>query len=237
VLTRRSFLGVAAGAMVTPMSTRGEAPDAVPEKLDHILLGCSDLNRGIAFVEKHLGVKAMFGGVHPGRGTQNALLSLGERHYLEIIAPDPAQPDSKSARRLQLEKLGAPRLVEWAAHPGDLASFAKKLQAASLPFEGPTPGSRKRPDGRMLQWQTLTLNDDASGSLPFFIEWSADSPHPSADAPAGCRLLQFELVTPEPERLAKTLALLSLSVPVVKGKDLQLRARFAGPKGTLELTS
>jgi catechol 2,3-dioxygenase-like lactoylglutathione lyase family enzyme len=223
--------------MVTPMLTRGAEPDAVPEKLDHILLGCSNLERGIAFVEQHLGVKAMFGGVHPGRGTQNALLSLGLRHYLEIIAPDPAQPDSKSVRRSQLEKLSEPRLVEWAAHPGDLSSFAKQLQQARLTFEGPTPGSRKRPDGRLLQWQTLTLNDDAYGLLPFFIEWSADSPHPSADAPAGCHLAHFELATAEPEKLAKTLKLLSLDVPVAKAEKSQLRARFAGPKGNWELTS
>ncbi len=223
--------------MVTPMLTRGDAPDAVPEKLDHILLGCGDLDHGIAFVEQRLGVRAMFGGVHPGRGTQNALLSLGERHYLEIIAPDPAQPASKSARRAQLEKLTEPRLVGWAAHPGDFSSFAKRLQQAGLAFEGPAPGSRERPDGRLLQWQTLTLNDDASGLLPFFIEWSADSSHPSADAPAGCHLIRFELATPEPEKLAKTLALLSLDVPVAKGEKPQLRAHFAGPKGNLELTS
>jgi catechol 2,3-dioxygenase-like lactoylglutathione lyase family enzyme len=237
VLTRRLFLGVAAGAVVTPMMTRGDVTDTVPEKLDHILLGCSDLDRGIAFVEQHLGVKAMFGGVHPGRGTQNALLSLGHRHYLEIIAPDPAQPDSKSPRRSQLEKLSEPRLVEWAAHPGDLSSFAKRLQQAGLTFEGPTPGSRKRPDGRLLQWQTLMLNDDASGLLPFFIEWNADSPHPSADAPAGCHLVRFEVATPDPQKLAKTLKLLSLDVPVAKAEKPQLRAQFAGPKGHLELTS
>jgi catechol 2,3-dioxygenase-like lactoylglutathione lyase family enzyme len=223
--------------MVTPMLTRGDVPEAVPEKLDHILLGCSDLDRGIAFVEQHLGVKAIFGGVHPGRGTQNALLSLGERHYLEIIAPDPAQPDSKSARRSQLEKLTEPRLVEWAAHPGDLRSFAKRLQQAGLAFEGPTPGSRKRPDGRLLQWQTLTLKDDASGLLPFFIEWSANSLHPSADSPAGGHLVRLELATPEADQLAKMLALLSLQVPVVKAEQPQLRARLAGPKGNLELTS
>ena len=223
--------------MVTPMLTRGDVSEAIPEKLDHILLGCSDLDRGIAFVEQHLGVKAMYGGVHPGRGTKNALVSLGERHYLEIIAPDPAQPDSKSARRSQLEKLTEPRLVEWAAHPGDLRSFARRLQQAGLAFEGPTPGSRKRPDGRLLQWQTLTLKDDASGLLPFFIEWSADSLHPSADSPAGCHLVRLELATPEPDELAKMLALLSLQVPAVKGEQPKLRARLAGPKGNLELTS
>src|SRR5262252_5317822 len=109
--------------MVTPMLARGDTPDAVPEELDHILLGCSDLNRGIAFLEQHLGVKAMFGGVHPGRGTQNALLSLGERHYLEIIAPDPKQAGTtgpqSSVERLRLRELKEPRLVTWAVHPGN----------------------------------------------------------------------------------------------------------------------
>jgi hypothetical protein len=244
VLTRRSLLGVMAGAVVTLKT--GEAGEGVPETLDHLLLGCKDLESGIAFVEQRAGVRAAFGGVHPGRGTQNALLSLGERHYLEIIAPDPQQktPDRSDmvstavAHRVrQLESLETPRLVDWAAHPGDLKAFAKKLQRAGLAFDGPIPGSRKRPDGRLLEWQTLLLKDDDSGLLPFFIEWSAHSLHPAVDATAGCRLTLFELATPEPEKLAKTLALLSLEVLVRKETKSQLRATLTGPKGTLDLTS
>jgi hypothetical protein len=219
------------------LTTRRKAPDAVPEELDHILLGCNNLDTGITFIEERTGVRAVRGGVHPGGGTQNALLSLGVRHYMEIVAPDPAQPDSKDSYRLTLEKLSEPRLIEWGAHPGDLASFAKKLQEAGVAFKGPTPGSRRRPDGSMLHWQGLMLEDDASGLLPFFIQWSADSLHPSADSPAGCRLIAFELVTPEPEKLSKMAALLSLDVPIVKGDKPQLRATLTGPKGNLELTS
>jgi Glyoxalase-like domain len=234
-LSRRLFLAVTGGALVAP--TVSLAASEVPKLLDHILLGCNDLQHGIDFVEQHTGVRAVFGGVHPGRGTRNALLALGERRYLEIVAPDPAQPDATDPLALHLRKVSKPQIVGWAAHPGDLGSFAKKLRDAGVAFEGPSPGSRKRPDGRVLQWQTLTLKDNPSWLLPFFIEWSADSLHPSADAPAGCRLIRFEGMTPEPDKPARTAALLLLDLPIAKGAKPQLYATIAGPKGELSATS
>ena len=35
---------------------------SVPTVLDHLILGCSNLDRGIAFVEARTGVRAAFGG-------------------------------------------------------------------------------------------------------------------------------------------------------------------------------
>jgi hypothetical protein len=218
--------------------------------LDHILLGCHDLQRGIDFVEQHTGVRAAFGGVHPGRGTQNALLSLGVRRYLEIIAPDPQQTASPSELPAKLKNLSDPRLVGWAAHPGDLQVLAADLAKAGIAAEGPTPGSRKRPDGSVLRWKTLNLKDDANGLLPFFIEWvsgfvlsnpelqkSPDSAHPSTDAPSGCQLLRFELLTPDPAALAKITATLKLAAPIAKGPSPQLHAVMSGPHGQLDITS
>jgi hypothetical protein len=234
-LSRRLFLAVTGGALVAPAISL--AASEVPELLDHMILGCNDLDRGIAFVEDRTGVRAAFGGVHPGRGTRNALLSLGGRRYLEIMAPDPDQPDAKDALALHLRKLSEPRIVGWAVHPGDLRVFAKKLRDAGVVFEGPTPGSRKRPDGRVLNWKTVHLADDCHGLLPFFIEWSADSLHPSVDATVGCRLIRFEVVTPEPDKLARMAALLSVDVPIIRGEKPQLRARIVGPKGELSAAS
>jgi Glyoxalase-like domain len=245
-IPRRAFIAFAGGALVAPPLLLGqrreqaiEPPlvDQVPPMLDHILLGCDDLQRGIDFVEQHTGVRAAFGGVHPGRGTQNALLSLGIRRYLEIIAHDPKQNASSSELSTKLKTLSEPRLVGWAAHPGDVQVLATDLAKAGVSAEGPTPGSRKRPDGTVLHWKTLHLKDDANGLLPFFIEWSADSSHPSADAPSGCQLLRFELLTPDPVAVAKIATQLKLKAPLAKSTSPQLHAVIVGPKGKLDLTS
>jgi len=209
----------------------------VPTLLDHILLGSHDLQRGIEFVAERTGVGPVFGGVHPGRGTQNALLSLGERRYLEVIAPDPAQPDAKNPLARELRSLKQPRLVGWAAHPGNLQAFAEKLRAARIAFEGPTPGSRKRPDGRLLEWQTLGLADNASGLLPFFIEWKPGSPHPATDAPEGCSLLAFAAETPNPGELTGKLRSLGLDLAVGKADYSRLQAVISGPRGKIAVSS
>jgi hypothetical protein len=235
-IPRRSFLVLTSGALVAPSLAWPANANEVPPLLDHILLGCNDLDRGIDFVEKHTGVRAAFGGVHPGRGTRNALLSLGEHSYLEIIAPDPQQPNAPDIYKLK--RLDEPRLVTWAAHPGDIQALANRLAKEGIAAEGPTPGSRKRPDGKLLQWKTLNLKDNAAGLLPFFIEWSADSEHPSIAAPKGCHLARFEVLSPDPATLSRTATLaLGLDILVIKGDPAQLRATISCAGRELILTS
>lgn len=238
MISRRTFLLLTTATLLKPalsLSTEG-----TPGLLDHILLGCSDLDAGIAFVEEHTGVRPAFGGVHPGRGTRNALLSLGERRYLEVIAPDPKQEPEHShapGPLAKLKELRTPRLVGWAAHPGNVESFAAKLREAGIASQGPWPGSRSRPDGRILKWKSLALADDRDGVLPFFIEWSADSTHPSVDAPAGCHLESFTVADPDPADLSKMFGRLGIDVIVDRGERAQLRARIVGPKAGIDLTS
>src|SRR3982751_6588093 len=106
-VTRRSFLCGSAA-----MLALGQARMSVRDAFDHLLLGVSDLDHGINWFEQRAGVRAVRGGVHPGRGTKNALVSLGEAHYLEIIAPDPAQ--AVKDRQFQLSTLKEPRLINFA---------------------------------------------------------------------------------------------------------------------------
>jgi hypothetical protein len=136
-----------------------------------------------------------------------------------------------------LHSLTKPQLIGWAAHPGSVSEFAEKLRAAGIKFDGPAPGSRKRPDGHLLNWQIVSLADTASGLLPFFIEWGHDSVHPSIDAPIGCSLLRFAAETPDPEKLSAILKTLNLDLPAKKAERPGLHAVISGPKGNLDVHS
>lgn len=235
-ISRRTFLMFATGAISGPHALPPWPKIAeVPTLLDHVLLGCNDLDRGIAFVEEHTRVRAAFGGVHPGRGTQNALLSLGERRYLEIIAPDPKQAGVEQYS--VITKLAEPRLIGWAAHRDDLELFAEQLRKQGIAFEGPQAGSRQRPDGKVLRWRALRLKDDHGGLLPFFIEWSKDSVHPSVDAPKGCTLTRFEASAPETKGLLDAVSRLELDLHVQTLDHPSLLGSISGPKGQFSISS
>jgi len=170
-------------------------------------------------------------------GTRNAVLSLGQRRYLEIIAPDPKQEKIDAPRLNSLKMLKAPTLVGWAAHPGNLEEFVKRIHEQGIGIGGPFPGSRVRPDGRVLKWKTAALNDDRGGLIPFFIEWDKDSVHPASDAPGGCRLESFTVAGTDPEALAVEFRQLGINVAVQRSAKQELRATIAGPKGGMELRS
>lgn len=231
--TRRYFLALTSALMG---SHSIPAAGSFPPALDHILLGSGDLDAGVMEVEKKAGVRPAGGGSHPGVGTRNALLSLGTERYLEIIAPDPQQSEPYSLLYHRVADLKQPCLITWAVHTRDIEGVARRLGEAGIGASGPSDGSRARPDGRTLHWRTLRLQDDRGGLLPFFIQWGADTVHPSVDAPAGCRLLSFGVESPDAGALRQLFQKMGLEVQVEPGPPL-LRARIAGPRGEFELTS
>lgn len=95
-----------------PAASRGSLLD----RLDHLVIATPELERTVDDLEDRLGVRATAGGQHPGRGTRNALLALGERSYLEVVGPDPEQATPPRARWFGIDLLAGPRLVAWAAN-------------------------------------------------------------------------------------------------------------------------
>ena len=233
-ISRRAFNLGATSFMMTP-HFGWSASGKIPTSLDHVILGCNDLDAGIGYVYQQTAVRAAPGGVHPGAGTKNALLSLGTLRYLEIIAPDPLQAASTDPRHVA--SLANPALVGWAVHRHDLTAFASALRSADVPCVGPNSGSRARPDGTTLNWKTLALKEDRNGVLPFFIEWSPNSIHPSVDAPSGCQLTDIWIETPDPVGLQALARKLQLEVQIRQSNELRLAATITGPKGALSLRS
>lgn len=239
-LARREMLRLcgAAGAACL-LGATGMAENLAPAEVavDHLLLGVSDLDRGIAWFEKATGVRAVAGGSHPGGGTRNALAALGGRRYLEIIAPDPLQTAYNF--HIDVRKLGEPRLITWAALTADITATAKRAQEAGLQFIGPRDGSRARPDGKLLRWKTMGLQTEFGAQgvepVPFFIEWAGDSPHPSQDSPRGCELRSFVVEHPEPAGVLEVLRKLGVGAKVRGAKEARLRATLKTPKGAVVL--
>jgi hypothetical protein len=204
--------------------------------LDHLLWGAPDLDAEVSAFARRSGVQPAPGGVHPGRGTRNALLSLGSNQYLEIVAPDPEQEPSGSSRGKSLARLPHAQLVAWAAKARNAEETVSKARAASFGADL-YEMSRLTPDGRKLAWKIVEISEHGGGLLvPFFIQWLTLD-HPASDSPRGLRLTSFYLESAHPERISQMMLHLGLDVAVRPGSADRLVAVLQSPYGEIRLES
>lgn len=201
--------------------------------IDHLVYAAPDLGSAVAGIEERFGVRAEAGGRHIGRGTRNALLALGSRTYLEIIAPDPGQPDPPMARPFGVEDVSHGKLAGWALACDDIDAAVIRARR-----RGYDPGEvagmeRAEPAGTVLRWR-LTLNAMTGSLLPFLISWG-DSRHPAESAPRGLVLESFHIEHPDPASLTPLLAALGADVRVTPAAGPALVARLRGPNGSMVL--
>lgn len=200
---------------------------------DHIVLGIADLEAGMERLEALACVRPVRGGEHPELGTHNALISLGPRQYLEVLAPRPGAAVAEAFRFLgSLTELTP---VTWAVATDDASQTSKRLTTAGHLTSEIVPGSRVQTDGTRLEWRMFMLTDLGIDGPPFFIEWGQHSPHPAATAPAGCRLEVLSLGHPESARLKEIFTLLGLSVVVFERPSPELRLQLRCPAGVVRL--
>ncbi len=203
--------------------------------VDHLVYATPDLQHGIETIEKLFGVRATPGGQHPGRGTRNALVSLGPGIYLEIIGPDPAQAQPSLPRPFGIDDLKEPRLVTWAAKGRNLESFANEAGRSGVKLGQVIDGSRRRTDGVMLSWRYTDPRTVVSdGVVPFFIDWG-QTPHPSSTAAPGVSLIGLRAEHPDPGPVQNALGKLGLDLRVQRGPRPALIATVNSPRGRVEL--
>lgn len=202
--------------------------------LDHLLWASPDLDVGSTTLGDLFGVSPIRGGSHPGFGTRNSLLSLGES-YLEIIAPDPEQ--SRDANRGgEISALRYPRLITFAVRTDDIVGYKEAADRANIATRGPIEMGRTRPDGVRLDWSCLYITDPTFGeSIPFAIDWK-QSAHPSRCAPTGAILKSLVVLHPQAERLSDIYQQMEIDVPVRLAPRPGFQAVFGTPRGDVVLS-
>jgi hypothetical protein len=214
-------------AMVHIMS--GQESANKYEGLDHIIISVPNLERGIALFTERTGIAPIKGGQHPGRNTENALISLGAGRYIELLAPINSGADVPADVDLNLRG--------WAVHTKALPGILQRLTVAGFELTSPRPGSRRTPDGALLEWQIADLRDPHLALAPFIIQWSATTPHPSTTNPRGCELVSIDLESPDPARLSGFLKVFGYQGEVQKSTKPRMQVVLSCPKGRLELIS
>jgi hypothetical protein len=212
--------------------------------IDHLVFACPDIEATSRWFSETVGVTPAIGGQHPGVGTRNALLSLGERTYLELIGPDPDQPAPSHSRPFGVDDLLSPSLRGWAAAPDDLTKAVVEARRQGLAVGPPMEGRRLTRTGREMSWRMAELEHATAGPsdqrrgapepdvFPFYIDWGKTA-HPAATSPGGLTLERLVLLTPAAGPVTGLLDALGLEGPwdVEASPAPGLRAVIAGHKG------
>ncbi len=202
--------------------------------IDHLVYATPDLDATVADLARR-GLVLSAGGTHDGRGTRNALADLGDGAYLEVIGPDPGQPEPAAPRPCGIDRLTAPRLAAWAVRVTDLDAAV-----AGARSQGYDPGdardmARLRGDGVRLAWRLTPMPGAAPAVEPFLIAWG-DTEHPSRTAARGARLRSFTVAHPDPDGVRQRLAALGVTgVTVEPAPAPALRAVVETASGPVEL--
>ncbi len=204
-------------------------------EIDHVVVGARTLDEGAEYVAAHLGVRPGPGGTHEGYGTHNMLLGLGRACYLEVIAPDPAQPAPPHPRmfdlddpsmRLMLES--GPRLLAWVARTPVLDAVVTRLGTHQA-------GAVRAMRRGKLAWRFAAppQRQDMSNLIPALIQWEDGKGAAPRLADSGVRLVSLEAEHPDVDSLRNALAQRGLeeALRLRRSPHPRLLARFTTAEG------
>jgi len=208
------------------------------EFLDHIIWACDDLERGARRFEALTGVAPSYGGAHASGLTHNALVGLGPRCYLEILAPTGPETPAEDAWCRLARTAREPRILTYCLRSSrPLRQLAQIAAGAGADNALVASNGRVTPQGIRLNWQWLAPAFDRFGlAFPFFIDW-LDSPHPAASAQNSGEigLMEFAVGHPQADDLRRTLSELGASIATYTAAAIEFRMLLRTPRGTVSL--
>jgi len=227
VVTALGLLALVAGVMA-----QAQADDLL---VDHIAWAVPDLNEGGRLFEDMSGIQPTRGGEHPGWGTANMLVAIGETSYLEIIGPNPDITPPADSMGAELSGLEKPGIAYFAVSFTDLEALTEAAERAGLEVQGPFSGSRKTPTGETLSWRTLGLTGhNFEDFVPYFVDWG-DTKHPATTSAKGAKLISFTIYHPRHAKLAELYATIGIPIAVKPGEEPQMVLKLDTPNGEVEL--
>ena len=176
-------------------------------KFDHIAIGCTTLQAGAHYVEKHTGLTMPMGGEHPDMGTHNLVMATGLDTFLEVIAINPAAARPAHPRWFGLDDFsGAPRPLAWVCNSDDLDGDLEIARGLGIDLGQPTTQTRGdmtwrfavRPDGKI----------PLGGIAPMLMQWPKMPLHPASKMVDFGVRSEVSIETPKAELLTGLLAAL-----------------------------
>lgn len=135
-------------------------------RIDHVMICVPDLARGVEMYRR-LGFDVQPGGVHPGRGTHNAI-AFHRDDYLELLSVHDPDEYTRAGGGGLLDFLAAGGGLRYIAlQSDDLAADVAALRARGVDVSDPRGGERRTPAGRTLRWRSASLGP--RNALPIFF--------------------------------------------------------------------
>src|SRR3569833_1838205 len=114
-------------------------------RVDHLVWHCADLDQGRRYFSDCLDAAPTYGGIHPGEGTRNALVALGDQTYIEILARDPEQPEA--SLESVVRALRGENIYHWATGGADNEALRARTAKAKHNASDLITGGRTLPSG------------------------------------------------------------------------------------------
>ncbi|MBC9227297.1 VOC family protein [Aeromicrobium sp. 636] len=192
--------------------------------LDHLsfAVGPAGLMATTSELSEKFGAVFLAGGIHPRFGTNNMILPLKNRQYLEVVEAleHPASDKAAFGQAVKARSELGGGWLGWCVSVDDIEPVEHRLGRHAV------PGNRHRPDGYNLTWQQIGIHGmRADPQLPFVMCWDVPpEEHPSQMADTGIALTGLEIAG-SPERLSDW-----MGEPAVGALE-DIEVRWVAPNG------
>ena len=140
--------------------------------IDHLVIAVPDLDAAAHELKQRVGLAVTGGGRHEGGGTANRIAYLADGAYLELIAVEDREAALRTpvgtATVAQLEARG-PGLATFALLDDRLEVTVPELQANGSDIGPVHRGTRRRPDGELVEWAIAAPPQVGPDGVPFLI--------------------------------------------------------------------